>query len=118
MPVSKASPASGEPEEWAYGAKLARFARGRTAERLSEMIVDTDLTGSKDYVRRRLATLIEAERTGDPLVIHEASMELAAASAAYAVALQLRTPVFSSSLRAELANGNGNGNGNGAAVHG
>lgn len=107
-PVSRAETGRGDPEEWQVGAKVARFARRRTAERVGEMIVETDLTGSKDYLLLRLRRLAEAERSEDPLVVHDALMELAAAAAASAVGLQLRTPVFASDLR-DAMNGNGNG---------
>lgn len=102
MPVSRAETGRGDPEEWQNGAKVARFARQRVAERVAEMIVENDLTGSKDLVRQRLAELIEAERAEDPLLIHAATMELSAASAAYAVGLQLQTPLFTSRLVEEL----------------
>lgn len=102
MPVSKANPESGEPEEWAVGAKVARFARKRTAARVSDLIVDEDMTGSKDLLRLRLAKLAEAEREGDPLLIHEAAMELSAAAGTYAVGIQLRTPFFTAALREEM----------------
>lgn len=98
MGVSKAEEI---PEEYAVGAKIARFARKRTGERIAELVVDSDLTGSRELLRLRLAKLIEAEKDGDPLVLHEAYVELAAAAAVGAVGVQLRTPFYLAQLRGE-----------------
>ena len=98
MAVSRAE-GKGDPEEYQASVKVARFARARTGDRIKEMIVDGDLTGSRDLLTKRLRTLVTAEAAGDPLLIHEALMEISVASAAYAVDLQLRTPVFAASLR-------------------
>jgi hypothetical protein len=121
MPVSRAETGRGDPEEWQAGAKTARFARQRTANRIGEMIVESDQTGSKDLLAQRLRELIAAERSGDPLVVHGALMELASAAGARAVGLQLETPVFSAELQEAMkGKRNGNGNGNGrrtAAAH-
>lgn len=110
MPVSRAETGRSEPEEWQLNVKMARLARRQTADRVGEMIVADDLTGSSEYLAKRLRRLAEAQKTGDPLLIHDALMELSAAAAAGAVDLQLRTRIFSSRLEREVeANGSSPG---------
>lgn len=106
-PVSRAETGRGDPEEWQVGARVARFARRRTADRVGEMVVESDMTGSKDHLRLRLVELIEAEKVGDPLVVHGAAMELAASAAQYAISLQLTEPIFAAELREAMKSTNG-----------
>lgn len=83
--VSRAKPSErGEPEEWKRGAHRARAIRVNVAAQLGTHITEADLTGSSELVSLRIRGLVSAQRSGDPLVLRSALMDLAAASAAYA----------------------------------
>lgn len=81
---------SNEPIDWKRGQKAAREARENVAGQLSGALVDQDRTGSIELIRRRAGQLVEAEREGDRFVRRAAAWELALASAAYVVALDLQ----------------------------
>lgn len=99
--VSRSDPGASEPEEFRVGTKEARAVRASVAEQVTEMITSMDLTGSKGYVVRRLKELAAAEKSGDPMALNAAVMELAAASGAWAAQIQLTEPVYVSLRNAQ-----------------
>lgn len=99
--ISKSDPGERSSIEAKVGVRMARLIRKRVGAQVEELIVDTELTGSPDYIRRRLKELVMAEKDGDDLVRRAAAMELAAAAAAYAVEIELRSPSYAK-LRTSL----------------
>lgn len=85
--VSAANMTSKDPTEWVAGARVARAARQRVAAQLSELIIDADLTGSPEFVARRLTEYAQAIRHGDVAGQRAALMELAVAAATTAAGL-------------------------------
>lgn len=88
--VSKAQMTEKDPGEWVAGAAAARKAREAVATQVVELIGSADLTGSRDYVARRIHEYADAVRDGDPEGERAALMELAVASAATAAGIDLR----------------------------
>jgi hypothetical protein len=88
--VSKAQMTEKDPGEWVAGAAAARRARTSVAAQVSELISSADLTGSPDYVARRLREYATAVRAGDAESERAALMELSVAAAATAASIDLR----------------------------
>lgn len=86
--VSRADSSQGEPADFQLGAQEGREAR----EAVAAAILGNDLTGSPEYVSRRVRDVVEAERSKDPMVRYAAAIELSAAAAAYAAAIRLEAP--------------------------
>lgn len=82
-----------DPAAWEAGARKAREARAAVATQLSDLISSADLTGSPDYVARRLREYATAVRTGDAESERAALMELSVAAAATAASIDLRLRV-------------------------
>lgn len=96
--VSRAKPSKqGEPEEYKVNAKRARAAREDAGDQVRWAISHADLTGSPEYVARRVREWLEAEREGDPFVTRAALLEIAAAAGAYIVHLDLTAPALRAS---------------------
>jgi hypothetical protein len=90
--VSAANMTKKDPTEWVVGARAARAARTRVASQLTELISTADLTGSPEFVARRIADYAESIRHGDPSAQRAALMEVAVAAATTAAALDVRYP--------------------------
>lgn len=88
--VSAANMTKKDPTEWVAGARVARAARKRVASQLSDLIIDADLTGSPEFVARRVAEYAEAIRHHDDSGQRAALMELAVAAATTAAGLDCR----------------------------
>lgn len=99
--VSRSEPGDSDPEEFRVGTKEARAVRESVAEQLTEMITSMDLTGSKGYLVRRLKELAAAEKSGDPMALNAAVMELGAAAGAWATQIQLTEPTYVSLRKAQ-----------------
>lgn len=91
--ISREATAS-DPEEYRAITEEARFVRASVAEQVGQMITDSDMTGSRDYFARRLRELAAAEKSGDPMALNAAVMEVAAAAGAWATAIQLKEPMY------------------------
>lgn len=78
-----------DPETLALKRRLeaVREARGRVSEQFSESLRARDLAGDRQMFARRVAELLEAERTGDPDVLRAALMEVTLASGEWCVTL-------------------------------
>ena len=87
--ISRAEMTEKNPSEWQEGATAARAARENVAVQLQDLILDADLTGSPDFVARRVREYAAAKATGDTSVQRAALMELATAAATTAAGLDL-----------------------------
>lgn len=90
--ISKAEMTPKNPVAWAEGATAARAARENVAVQLQELLLDADLTGSPDYVARRVNEYAAACRSGDFDAQRAALMELSVAAGATAAAIDLGHP--------------------------
>lgn len=97
--ISREATAS-DPEEYRAITEEARLVRASVAEQVGQMITDSDMTGSRDYFARRLRELAAAEKSGDPMSLNAAVMEIAAAAGAWASAIQLKEPMYISLRKA------------------
>lgn len=70
----------------------ANECREVVAAQLMEEIIGSGITGSTPYVLRRLAAFREANAAGDLRSIRAAAFDLAAASAACVVAIDMHLP--------------------------
>jgi hypothetical protein len=89
MPRTKAKTADREPEEWARGTEEAADARTNVAEQFTELLADLDRPGSRAHTAARLTLVAEAERSGDPVALRAAVMELSVAAGSWVLALDL-----------------------------
>ena len=92
MAVSKADMGEKNPVEYQQGARRAREARSHVAQQLGSLIETADLTGSHDFVARRVRSYVDALREGDVVVIRSALMDLGAAVGATVADLDLNAP--------------------------
>ena len=83
-----------DPEEIRRITEEARGVRDSVADQLAQMIREMDMTGSRGYLGRRLRELVAAEKSGDPMALNAAVMEVAAAAGAWAADIQLREPMY------------------------
>lgn len=90
--ISKADMKPKDPIAWQEGATTARATRRNVAEQVSELILDADLTGSRDFVARRVSGYAAAVASGDPAAERAALMELSTAAACTAAAIDLAHP--------------------------
>lgn len=91
--VSSANMTGKDPTEWVVGARAARAARKTVCSQLTELILNSDSTGSRELVARRVGEYAEATRHGDLVAERAALMELAAAAGSTAAGVDLRRPV-------------------------
>ena len=84
------------------GTRQARELRQNVADQLHEVIVETELTGSTDYVARRLREVADAERSGDDVTRRAAYLELSAAAAAMCVQIEMESPAYAALRSAKV----------------
>lgn len=78
-----------EPAEWQEGTDAARAARAVISQQFGELLLEQDMTGSRDHFALRLRELGTAERTRDILVVRAAVMEVCVSAGGWAAALDL-----------------------------
>lgn len=79
-----------EPEGWKDGSRRARAARQNAGRQIAESLVAADITGSREFLARRLRNVAEAEREGDDFVKRGAYLDLAVAAGAMVAAIDVR----------------------------
>lgn len=99
--VSRSEVGESDPEEFRLGTEEARAVRENVATQLTSMITEMDMTGSQAYFVRRLRELNEAVKSGDPMALNAAVMEIGAAAGAWASSIQLTEPMYVSLRAAE-----------------
>jgi hypothetical protein len=75
--------------DWVEGTERADRARAHVAAQLNKLILEGSITGSPEYVAKRVRSYSDAVRHGDESSQRAALMELAVAAAAGAAALDL-----------------------------
>lgn len=90
--ISRAQMTVKNPAEWVEGSARATRARRRVAGQVKKLIEDGALTGSQDYVARRVSEYAAAIKSGDPSAQRAALMDLATAAGATAAAIDLQRP--------------------------
>lgn len=81
-----------DPLAWQEGATSARACRKNVAAQVTASIIDADLTGSKDFVAKRVAQYARACTSADPAAERAALMELSTAAACTAAAIDMAHP--------------------------
>jgi hypothetical protein len=67
----------------------AREARSRVVAQIGGEVIDSQLTGSSDYLARRIKGVIAAQRSGSLHATRSALIEVAAAAASWAASLDI-----------------------------
>lgn len=100
--ISRSDPGERASIDAKVGVKMARAIRKHIGKQVSEVLCETELTGSPHYIAIRARDLAAAERGGDDMLRRAAAMELAAAAAAYAAHIEMTSPEFAR-MRTNLA---------------
>jgi hypothetical protein len=87
--ISRAQMTEKNPTEWVEGSEKARRARRNVSRQLDKLIVEGAITGSPEYVAKRVRSYGDALSNGDLTSQRAALMELAVAAAATAASIDL-----------------------------
>jgi hypothetical protein len=78
-----------DPDGWEAAEAALRAARVHVGWQITEQLLDERYAGSRGLLARRVKGVMEAEHTGDAVLLRAAVMEVAVAAAAWAAALDL-----------------------------